>query len=230
MLFRSTTHKVIVSANNHGLAIGNNVYLFYTSGDQANGINAYYTVSDVSVINGTNTFNVVSANILTHASNVTVYTDKVTLYRDAAETFTYSNGNTAYVSFVSGDQANSSNLVYTPTKIAANVLRIGVEYPPTVGGNARLWYSSNNYSNVLFTRADHGFVANDNVWVEFFTSSADLANGLYMVSKSFGANTYNIHYNANTYIDTTSNTIVYSGAGVTTNSVMEGASSVALYK
>ena len=62
--------------------------------------------------------------------------------------------------------------------------------------------------------------------------STDLANGIYRVNTAFGtsSNTYNIYYNANSYINTTSNTIVYSGVGITSNSTMEGDASVALYK
>ena len=222
------TKKVIITSDNHELETGNNIYVIYTTGDQANGVNTHYTVEAKT----TNTINITSPNIILHGSNVTILTDKVRLYRDIAETFPFANGNTAYVTFASGDQANTVNGVYSAVKIDTNVLRIPVTVPPANGGNARLWYSTNNYSNILFTRTAHGFIPGDNVWIEFFTSSVDLANGVYRVNTAFGSssNTYNIYYNANTYVNTTSNTVVYSGVGVTSTSKLEGGASVGLYK
>ena len=135
----------------------------------------------------------------------------------------------SYVTFASGDQANTVNGVYSPVVVGADKFVITTDKPATTNSSVRVYYSTNSYSNIVFTRASHGVIDNDNVWIEFESSSADLSNGVYMIVKAY-ANTYNIYYNANTYINTSSNTIVYSGLGVTSNSLMEGTASVALYK
>lgn len=218
------THKLLVSSNNHGFSTGNLAYLIFTSGDQANVPNTYYTVTSVK---DANTFNIVSQNLVMSRSNANVHIKKsdVVITSHAA-----SNGNTVYISFVSGDQANTVNGVYIPVKVGANKFTVNVAKPVTSNSSVRVYYSTNSYSNIVFSRTSHGFIANDNVWIEFFTSTSDLANGVYKINTVYDSNTYNIYYNSNSYINTTSNTIVYSGLGVKTDSSMEGTASVGLYK
>ena len=112
----------------------------------------------------------------------------------------------------------------------------------------RVWYQTNNYSNIVFTtlKADNDFAATDNVCIEFYSSSTDLANGVYMIKDEYSTNTYNIYYDANTSIVNsaaiygsqvyipggmnTINTISHSGLGIVANSVMEGIAYVSSYK
>ena len=161
----------------------------------------------------------------------------------------YANGNTAYISFVSGDQGNTVNGIYTPIKTGSDTFTLNVAKPATANANVRVWYQSNNYSNIVFTtlRDTSGFSPTNNVFVEFFEGAADLSNGVYMIRNTYGSNTYNIYYNANTYIqnawstyhsnvyipgtaNNTYNITAYSGLGVIANSVMEGTASVSVYK
>ena len=217
------THKLIVSANSHGFTNTIQSFVLFIGGDSANAVNTYYSVDSVS---DSNTFNIVTQNIVMSTTSVRVYRSKsdIVITNHAA-----ANGSYAYITFVNSTLSNVTNGVYATTKVGANRFTVNTSIPATANSDVRVWYSQNNYSNIEFTKEAHGFIANDNVWVEFFTSSTDLANGNYTV-KASGANTYNIYYNANTYVNTTSNTIVYSGLGVKTNSKMEGAASVGLYK
>ena len=186
------TKKLVITANSHGFSAGNLAYLKFTSGDTANATNGYYIVTSVG--NG-NTFNVVTQNIVMATSNVSVYQKRADII---VTNHAASNGNTIYVTFTSDDQGNTVNGIYSLTKVGANRISINTSKSATSNANVRIWYSTNNYTNVQFTRTSHGFVANNNVRVEFFSSAIDLANGVYMIKKA-NSNTYNIFYNANTY-------------------------------
>ena len=151
-------------------------------------------------------------------------------------------------SLTSGDRSNTLNGIYYPVKTSANEFTFNVAKPATGNSNVRVWYQTNNYSNIVFTtlRASSGFSAADNVDIEFYSSATDLANGIYTINSIYGSNTYNIYYNANTYIQNawstyhslvkipgnpnTINVTAYSGLGIVANSVMEGAALVSLYK
>ena len=92
----------------------------------------------------------------------------------------------------------------------------------------------------------NGYSANDNVYIEFYSSAADLANGIYMIKDVYSSNTYNINYDGNTYITNaygtygsqvyipghpnTINAIAHSGLGIVSGSVMEGVALVSPYK
>ena len=120
--------------------------------------------------------------------------------------------------------------------------------PSTANCGVRVWYQSNNYSNIVFTtvKSTNGLVATNNVYVEFLSSATDLANGVYMVRNAYNANSYNIYYNANTHIQNaystyhsqvfipgnpnTINVTAYSGLGIVANSIMEGIATVSVYK
>jgi hypothetical protein len=124
-----------------------------------------------------------------------------------------------------------------------------VAKPATGNSNVRVWYQTNNYSNIRFTTlmTNSGYTANDNVYVEFYSSATDLANGIYMVKDVYNGNTYNIFYDGNTYIqnafttygslvyipgntNNTINIVAHSGLGIVTGSVMEGIAYVSPYK
>jgi hypothetical protein len=134
-----------------------------------------------------------------------------------------------------------------------------VAKPATGNSNVRVWYQTNNYSNIRFTTlmTNSGYTANDNVYIEFYSSATDLANGIYMIKNVYNGNTYNIFYDANISIanstttygslvfipnttnevtgtvvrhTNTINSITHSGLGIVSGSVMEGISYVSLYK
>ena len=160
-----------------------------------------------------------------------------------------SNGNAAYIAFASGDQANTSNGIYHPIKINNNVFTINVAKPATANAIVRVWYQTNNYSNIVFTtlKTNNGYAATDNVYIEFYSSATDLANCIYMIKDVYSSNTYNIHYDGNTYLqnaystygsivtipgntNNTINIVAHSGLGIVTGSVMEGTAYVSPYK
>jgi hypothetical protein len=236
------TKKIIVTANNHEYVVGEQAYILFNGGDTANNKNGYYTVTSVG---SNNKFNIAGQNLIFSGTNSQTYQKRSYI---TITNHPHANGNTAYISFVSGDQGNTTNGVYTPIKINANQFTFNVAKPATANCNVRVWYKPNNYTNVVFTtgRTTNGFAATNNVYVEFYTSASDLANGIYMVRSVYSSNTYNIYYNANTYIQNswttyhslvtipgnpnTINTIGYSGAGVVANTRMEGTALVSLYK
>jgi hypothetical protein len=235
--------KIIVTANNHGFSVGDQTYILLLAGDAANTDNGYYTVSQVQ--NG-NSFNIVSQNVIFQGSTARVYQK---LSKIVITGHPMSNGNAAYIAFTSGDQANTSNGIYYPIKTGADVFTINVAKPATGNSNVRVWYQTNNYSNIRFTtlKADNGLAPNDNVYIEFYASATDLANGIYMVKSEYNSNTYNIYYDGNTYIqnafttygsivtipgntNNTINIVAHSGLGIVSGSVMEGIAYVSPYK
>lgn len=244
------TKKIIVTANNHEFSVGNTAYVLFLGGDTGNTKNGYYTVTEVG---SNNKFNIAAQNIIFAGSTSRVYQKRSNI---VIANHPYANGNTVYIAFTSGDQGNTVNGVYTPIKTGASTFTLNVAKPATANANVRVWYQSNNYTNIVFTtvRTTNGLLANNNVYVEFLTTSTDLANGVYMVKKVYSSNTYNIYYNANTYIQNsysstvflprypntqnlmtsiksnTMNVTAYSGLGIVANSVMEGMSYVSLYK
>ena len=236
------TKKITVTANNHEYAVGEQAYVLFLGGDTANTKNGYYTVTEVG---SNNTFNIAGQNVIFSGSTARTYQKRSKIVITAHP---YANGNTIYMSFVSGDQGNTVNGVYQPVRINANEMTLNVSVPATANSNVRVWYQRNNYSNIMFTtlRTASGLAATNNVYVEFFTSATDLANGVYMVKNVFSSNTYNINYDANTYITNaystygssvyipghpnTINAIAHSGVGVTANARMEGSALVSLYK
>ncbi len=247
------SNKIIVSAENHGFVVGDNTYVLLLGGDTANTDNGYYTVS---VIQNGNSFNIVSQNVIFAGSVARVYQK---LSKIVISSHPFANSNAVYITFTSGDQANTSNGVYYPIKAGANIFTINVAKPATGNSNVRVWYQTNNYSNIVFTtlKTDNGFAANDNVYIEFYSSASDLANGIYMIRNEYSSNTYNVHYNANNsivnaavtygslvFIPNTTNTVTgavvrhtntineisHSGLGIVTGSVMEGTAYVSPYK
>ena len=235
--------KIIVKANNHGFVAGENTYILLIGGDTANIKNGYYTVSEVQ--NG-NSFNIVSKNVIFAGSTSRAYQK---LSKIVITGHPMSNGNAAYIAFTSGDQANTTNGIYYPIKTGADVFTINVAKPATANCNVRVWYQTNNYSNIKFTalKTSSGYAANDNVYIEFYSSASDLANGVYMIKNIYNGNTYNIRYDSNTYIQNaystygsivtipgnthnTINIVAHSGLGIVTGSVMEGIAYVSTYK
>lgn len=223
------TKKVeITSVVDHEFAVGDQAYLLFLNGDTGNTRNGFYTVSEVG---SNSSFNIAYQNTIFAGSTARVYRRRSTIVLSG--TNTYANGNLIYIAFASGDQGNSVNGVYTTVKIASDTLSINTARPATTNANVRIWSSQNNYSNIKFTtyRSTQSVFAGDNVWIEFLTSSTDLANGVYSVNTVYGSsNSYNIYYNANTHVNTTSNTINYSGLGVKALSQMEGTALVSTYK
>ena len=237
------TKKVIITAENHDFAVGEHTYLLLLGGDVANTDNGYYTVTGV---NGANAFNVTAANVLFAGSEAIILQKKSHII---IPSHPHANGNHVYVSFVSDDQANVSNGVYSAIRIGDDVLRINTVKPATGNSNVRVWYQSNNYSNIKFTtlKDDNGLSANDNVYIEFYSSATDLANGIYMVKSDYNGNTYNIFYDGNTYIqnafstyqslvyipgntNNTINIVAHSGLGIVSGTIMEGMALVSPYK
>ena len=236
------TKKIVVTANNHGFAAGDQAYILFLNGDTANTHNGYYSVSSVG---SANTFNIAGQNIIFTGSTTRTYqkSSKIVITGHP-----YSNGTHTYISFVGGDQANAVNGIYQPVKTGSDTLSLNVTKPLTANANVRVWYQTNNYSNIMFTalRSTSGFSATDNVEITFYGGGSDLANGIYMIKNAFSSNTYNIYYNANTYLQNawgtyhstvfipgnpnTINVIAYSGVGIVANSVMEGTSLVSPYK
>ena len=236
------TKKIVVTANNHGFAAGDQAYILFLNGDTANTHNGYYSVSSVG---SANTFNIAGQNIIFTGSTTRTYqkSSKIVITGHP-----YSNGTQTYISFVGGDQANAVNGIYQPVKTGSDTLSLNVTKPLTANANVRVWYQTNNYSNIMFTalRSTSGFSATDNVEITFYGGGSDLANGIYMIKNAFSSNTYNIYYNANTYLQNawgtyhstvfipgnpnTINVIAYSGVGIVANSVMEGTSLVSPYK
>ena len=237
------TKKIIVTANNHEYNVGDQAYVLFINGDTANTRNGYYSVTSVG---SANTFNIAGQKIIFSGSNTRVYQKRSKVVITAHP---LSNSNAAYVAFTSGDIANTSNGVYYPIKTGADTFTMNMAKPATGNSNVRVWYQTNNYSNIRFTalRTSSGFTANDNVYIEFYSSATDLANGVYMVKKTYNGNTYNIYYDGNTYIQNafstygsivyipanthnTINIVGHSGLGITTNSIMEGIALVSPYK
>lgn len=237
------TKKIIVSANNHGFNVGDEAYILLLGGDTGNTKNGYYTVS--SVQNG-NSFNIVSQNVIFAGSTSLVYQKKSSI---VIANHPHANGNSVYIAFTSGDQANTVNGVYQPVKISSDEFTFNVAKPATSNCGVRVWYQTNNYSNIRFTtlKTNDGYSANDNVFIEFYTSASDVSNGVYMVKDVYSSNTYNIHYDGNTYIENayatygsivtipgntnnTINIVAHSGLGIVTGSIMEGTAWVSPYK
>ena len=245
--------KIVVSVENHGFVVGDNTYVLLLGGDAANTDNGYYTVSQIR--NG-NSFNIISQNVIFAGSTALVYQK---LSKIVITGHPMSNGNAAYIAFTSGDQANTSNGVYYPIKTGADVFTINVAKPATGNSNVRVWYQTNNYSNIRFTtlKTSSGYTANNNVYIEFYSSATDLSNGIYMIKNVYNGNTYNIFYDANTSVvnstttygslvfipnttnevtgavvrhTNTINSIEHSGLGIVSGSVMEGISYVSPYK
>mgnify|MGYP003353847478 FL=1 len=148
--------------------------------------------------------------------------------------------NAVYISLTSGDRSNTLNGIYYPVKTSANEFTFNVAKPATGNSNVRVWYQTNNYSNIVFTtwNSSNGYAANDNVHIEFYSFATDLANGVYMIKDVYNSTTYNIHYDGNTYITNafgtygsqvyipghpnTINTIAHSGLGIVSGSVKIG--------
>lgn len=237
------TKKIIVSANNHGFSVGDQAYVLLLGGDTANTHNGYYTVS--SVHNG-NSFNVMGQNVIFAGSTSLVHQKKSSI---VIPNHPFANSNTVYIAFTNGDQGNTVNGVYQPVKISSNEFVFNVAKPATANSNVRVWYQTNNYSNIVFTtlKTSDGYAANDNVFIEFYSSASDIANGVYMIRDIYSANTYNIHYDGNTFIqnaystygsivyvpgntNNTINIVAHSGLGIVAGSVMEGTAWVSPYK
>jgi hypothetical protein len=247
------TKKIVVHAENHALHVGDQTYLLLLGGDTGNTHNGYYTITGVG---SANSFNVTGANTLFAGSVARVHQKRSNI---VIPSHPYANGNLVYVAFTSGDQANVSNGVYQPIRLGDDVFRINVAKPATGNSNVRVWYQSNNYSNIVFTtlKTDNGFTANDNVYIEFFGTATDLANGIYMINREYSTNTYNIVYNGNnSVVNSTStygslvfipnttnkltgvkilhtntiNAISHSGLGIVSGSIMEGMALVSPYK
>ena len=246
------TKRIIVTANNHGYNADETAYFVFTGGDTANIRSGYYTVSGVT----SNTLNIESQNIIFTGSTSKTYQK----YGDIIiPNHPFANSNAAYVAFISGDQANTSNGVYYPVKKDSDRIRLDVAIPATANAGVRVWYQTNNYSNIRFTTlaSSHGLNVSDVVEIEFLTGATDLANGIYVVKNVYGSNTYNVYYNANTSIvnstltygsqvfipnttnsqtnvrvqhTNTINAISHSGLGIVANSVMEGIAYVSPYK
>ena len=201
------TKKIVVTANNHEYSVGENTYIIF-SGDPAlvaNVRNGYYTVVDVG---SANTFNISGDKIIFANNNVSSLTAETHQKRSKVviNNHPYANGTNVYIAFVDGDQGNTVNGVYSAVKFGANEFLVNVALPAASNSNVRVWYQTNNYSNIVFTtlKPTNGYSATDNVNIEFFASSIDLANGIYMVSNTYNSNTFNIYYNSNTYIKYTS--------------------------
>ena len=243
MLFRSLiTKKIIVTANNHEFNVGDQAYILFLGGDTGNTHNGYYTVNEVG---SANTFNIAGQNVIYTGSTTRTYQKRS---KFVIANHPYANGTNVYISFVGGEQGNTVNGIYQPIKINANEFTLNVAKPATANANVRVWYQTNNYSNIVFTtlKSTNGFSATDNVEIEFYTAGDDLANGIYMIKSVYSSNSYNIYYNANTYIQNawgtyhstvfipgnpnTINVTAYSGLGIVANSVMEGVSLVLPYK
>jgi hypothetical protein len=247
------TKKITITANNHEFNTGDHAYILFLNGDTSNTRNGYYTVNDVG---SANTFNIMGPNIIFAGSTTRTYQKRSSI---VITNHPYANGNTAYIAFTSGDQGNTVNGVYTPIKTGTNTMTVNVAKPATGNSNVRVWYQSNNYSNIVFTtlRDTSGYVANTNVFVEFSASANDMPNGIYMVKSVYSSNTYNIYFDANTSIvnstltygslvfipntvnvltgntiqhTNTINSVAHSGLGIVANSRMEGIASVSLYK
>lgn len=242
--------KIIVTANNHGYSVGNTAYVLFLNGDSANTHNGYYVVSEVT---DANSFNIVSPNVIFAGSTAKVHQKYSTIVMPGHP---YANGNTAYIAFVSGDQANTANGLYQPVKMDSDRMLITVTKPASSNSNVRVWYQSNSYSNIKFTSLTDtsGIAATDNVYIEFYSGASDLANGVYMVKNTYNGNTYNIYYDSNTsvvnsaavygsqvyipsstngvntIIGNTINTVAHYGLGIVANSVMEGIAYVLPYK
>lgn len=220
-----TTDKTIVSLPEHGFSEGDRVYILIRSGDTANIANGYYVVANVPGVSIPNTFNIISQKPITTNGTAFVYTQNndIVLVNHAA-----SNGNTVYLTFYSGDQSNTANGIYSPLKISANKFRVKTNKSPVANSNVRIYYSTNTYSNIRFTQTNHSLSAGDNVRIEYY--SAGISNGLFRVNTVYASNTYNIYYNANTYVNTSSNTLAYAAMSLSSNIAMEGSALVALYK
>ena len=253
------TKKIVVTANNHGYSPYDQTYILFLNGDSGptkNAHNGYYTVTSVK---DSNTFNVVSQNTIFSGTTSRVYKKGSQI---VIPSHPLANANAVYIAFTGGDQGNTVNGVYYPVKTGSDTFTISYSRPVTSNSNVRVWYQTNNYSNIRFTalQTNSGFASTDNVCIEFYTSSTDLSNGIYMIKNTYGSNTYNIYYDANisivnaysTYgsqvripaiMNTTnilSPTVIYrtntinaashSGLGIVANSVMEGIAYVSPYK
>jgi hypothetical protein len=236
------TKKITVTANNHQFNVGDQAYVLLINGDTANTHNGYYTVTAVG---SPNTFNVQASNVIFAGSSARVYQKYSTI---TIANHPLANGTNVYISFVGGDQANASNGIYAPVKISSNQMVLNVAKPTTANSNVRVWYSTNNYSNITFTefRTSSNVTAGQNVEIRYNASGADLANGFYTVISKYTSNSYNVHYTSNnSIVNATStygsqvfipggmntiNAISHSGVGIVANSVMEGIAYVSPYK
>lgn len=220
-----TTNTTIVTLNDHGFSEGDRVYILVTSGDTANIANGYYVVANVPSVGVPNTFNIMSQKPMTTNGIASIYTknNEVVIVNHAA-----SNGNTVYLTFSGGDQTNTTNGIYSSLKISADKFRVKTRQPSAANSNVRVYYSTNLYSNIHFTRDDHSLSTGNNVRIEFL--STGISNGIFTIKTAYSSNTYNIYYNANTYVNKTTNTLAYSSLSITPNIAMEGSALVALYK
>ena len=246
------TKKIVVHANNHEYNVGDQSYILFLGGDTGNTHNGYYRVTEIT----SNTFNVTGQNVIFSGSTARVYQKRSKI---VIPSHPFANSNAVYIAFTSGDQANTVNGVYYPIKTSASDFTINVARPSTANAGVRVWYQTNNYSNIRFTtlKTNSGYSATDNVCIEFYSSATDHANGVYMIRNIYGSNTYNIYYDANTSVvnstitygsqvfipntvnilngtilhhSNTINATSHSGLGIVANSVMEGIAYVSPYK
>ena len=208
-----STNTTIVTANNHGFSEGDQVYILIRGGDTANITNGYYVVANVPNVAIPNTFNILSQKPLTTNGTAFVYTQNNTV---VVTNHAASNGNTVYLTFSAGDQTNTTNGIYSALKTGANTFRIKTGRSPAANSNVRVYYSTNLYSNIYFTRNNHSFSTGNNVRIEFF--SAGISNGIFTIKSAY-SNTYNIFYNANTYY--------YSAEYLATENLLTNANNIA---
>lgn len=220
-IYTDTVTVVTMFANGHSFSEGDQAYIRFRSGDTSNIANGHYVVTGVA---NANSLNITVPHNIRWAGDAYLNMKQVTL--NLANHLANGSSN-VYLAFISGDQGNSVNTIYTYQVVDANNFYINTAKSLTSNGRVRVYYSNVVYDNITFTRAGHNFSLGESLWVEFDTTQG-IAEGNFLIKSIYDSATYNISYNGHYYYS--SNTIHYTGIRVTSGIVMESTAMVAKYK
>lgn len=172
--------KVVVRSNgDHGFNFNQDLYIRYTSGDTANGVNAYYKIYSTP---SSNEASIVVPNILMQNSRVVLHTREV-IYDDN----NHGMSEPANVNIVCSN--SQFNGIYSVDVLNANSFVIVTDIPMVANGNSHVYKSNVTYNVATITRANHGFQTGNTIYT-FFDSS--IVNTFYTVSSVANSNTFNI--------------------------------------
>lgn len=174
------TDKVIVkSVGSHGFDFNQDLYIRYTSGDTANGVNAYYNILSVP---SSNEASIVVPNILMQNTRAVLHTRQV-IYDDTGHNLT----NTSNVNLICSNSQFTG--IYSVERLNANAFMIITDIPMVANGNSHVYKSNVTYNVATISRANHGFQTGNTIYT-FFDSG--IVNTFYTVSSVANSNTFNI--------------------------------------
>lgn len=190
---------VSVTANNHGLSVGDVTYVDFYKGDKSNANSGYYVVKDVK---DANTVNITVPRFIFANSNnrANVHTKTVNLRINShsltSSDYIYTVFQDVYDHVIYEDGLDLDVNLYgthNVTVVNANVISIVTKYPIGNTNNlvANVYRSGIVYSNATIHRANHGLSVGNTV-IAYFDAVANIQNNLYTVTDVKDSNTYNI--------------------------------------